>query len=313
MSRQTLALLLRIGLLACAAAVASGQQVADLEFQPPITAPAYPRGEGPLVLLDEAHHNFHTKDGRYAPFARLLERDGYVVQASTAAFAEATLPAGAVLVIANALHAEDLKSASTAMPSAFTPEEIVALEKWVRAGGSLFLIVDHMPIPSAAQDLAAAFGLEFSNGYAAAVPERGPDPIIFTHKNGLPPSPVRSGRKKSEVVLGVTTFTGSAFRAPESATPVLVLPKGSVSLMPTQVWHFGPDTPRIDVGGWLQGALLRHGQGRVAVFGEAAMFSAQRAGPKRHPAGFNSPIAPQNAQFLLNVLHWLSRTPGMPE
>jgi hypothetical protein len=56
----------------------------------------------------------------------------------------------------------------------------------------------------------------------------------------------------------------------------------------------------------LQGAVVRSDKGRVAVFGEAAMFSAQVSGPDRRPAGMNDPAAPQNAQFLLNVLHWLS-------
>jgi hypothetical protein len=37
------------------------------------------------------------------------------------------------------------------------------------------------------------------------------------------------------------------------------------------------------------------------------MFSAQVQGPNRLPMGMNDPAAPQNPQFLLNVLHWLSR------
>jgi hypothetical protein len=48
------------------------------------------------------------------------------------------------------------------------------------------------------------------------------------------------------------------------------------------------------------------GEGRVAFFGEAAMFSAQLAGPEQHPAGMNAPGAEENFQFVLNVLHWLS-------
>jgi hypothetical protein len=36
------------------------------------------------------------------------------------------------------------------------------------------------------------------------------------------------------------------------------------------------------------------------------MFSAQRAGAQRQPMGMNDPGAPQNAQFLLNVMHWLT-------
>lgn len=51
-------------------------QQADLSFEPSIPKPAYTQGEGPVVQIDEAHFNFHTVDGRYAPFAKLLRRDG---------------------------------------------------------------------------------------------------------------------------------------------------------------------------------------------------------------------------------------------
>ena len=53
--------------------------------------------------------------------------------------------------------------------------------------------------------------------------------------------------------------------------------------------------------------MKEYGKGRVAVFGEAAMFSAQLAGPERRPVGMNKPEAPQNPQFLLNLIHWLTR------
>ena len=80
------------------------QQVADTEYKPPIARPAYSPGKGPLVLLDEAHFNFHTATGRYLAFAELLRRDGYVVQGSTAKFTKEALQAAKILVIANALH-----------------------------------------------------------------------------------------------------------------------------------------------------------------------------------------------------------------
>jgi hypothetical protein len=54
------------------------------------------------------------------------------------------------------------------------------------------------------------------------------------------------------------------------------------------------------------GALLTFGKGRVAVFGEAAMFTAQVSGEQRRPMGMNMPTAAQNPQFLLNVMRWLS-------
>jgi hypothetical protein len=76
--------------------------------------------------------------------------------------------------------------------------------------------------------------------------------------------------------------------------------------MPEVAWQFSKLTPSMAASGMLQGAVVKFGKGRVAVFGEAAMFSAQVAGPSRSPMGMNDPTAPQNAQFLLNALHWLT-------
>ncbi len=85
----------------------------------------------------------------------------------------------------------------------------------------------------------------------------------------------------------------------------MTLGRNVVLLKPEIAWQFSQSTPRISAAGMFQGAAIRYGNGRVAVFGEAAMFSAQLAGPNRMPAGMNDPSAPQNAQFLLNVVHWL--------
>jgi hypothetical protein len=57
---------------------------------------------------------------------------------------------------------------------------------------------------------------------------------------------------------------------------------------------------------------MKVGHGRVTVFGEAAIFSAQLAGYKQ-PMGMNAPEAKQNHQLLLNVMHWLTRAEGMPD
>jgi len=53
------------------------QQIADTTYNPKITTPEYKPGNGPVVFIDEGHFNFHTKNGRYSSFSRLLERDGY--------------------------------------------------------------------------------------------------------------------------------------------------------------------------------------------------------------------------------------------
>src|SRR5579871_1259318 len=75
------------------------RQVLDTEFTAPLRGPAaFPRGEGPVVWIDEAHHNFHTAGGRYRPFARLLEADGFQVRANRAVLDRATLEQARVLV-----------------------------------------------------------------------------------------------------------------------------------------------------------------------------------------------------------------------
>ena len=286
---------------------ARAQQVSDPDFKPPIAQPAYPVGRGPVVLLDEAHHNFHTAAGRYLPFAELLRRDGYVVRASAGKFTKEYLKTGSVLVIANALHERNGDGDwSLPTPSAFTDEEIAAVADWVKAGGALFLIADHMPMAGAAAQLALTFGFRYSNGFAVDGTSQGP--MIFKLSDGsLKEHAITRGRRgRAEQVDAVATFTGSAFQAPKDAQSLFVLGDGVQSLEPAVAWQFDAQTKRIPVKGWLQGATLGFGKGRVAVFGEAAMFSAQLGGPERRPLGMNAPIARQNPQFLLNVMHWLS-------
>ena len=83
------------------ASIASAQQQADLEFNVSVADPAYSKN-GPRVLFDEAHHNFHTYDGRYKPFVELLLNDGYRVIRSRQPFSKKSLDSFKVLVIANA-------------------------------------------------------------------------------------------------------------------------------------------------------------------------------------------------------------------
>jgi hypothetical protein len=265
-------------------------------------------------VIDEAHHNFHTVGGRYQPFAELLRRDGYRVGGLATPLSEASLKGVNVLVIANPLHERNVDDWSLPTPSAFTPEEIAAVRAWVEKGGALFLIVDHMPFPGAAGELAKAFGVEFSNGYARpghSEPGAGPD--LFELGAGLEVSAVTRGRAPDEKVTRVATFTGSAFRPPKDAIPVLVFGAKSVSLETKKAPGVTPDAPQVQIEGWCQGAIAKVGMGRIAVFGEAAMFSAQLAGPDQLPMGMNAPEAMQNHLLLLNVMHWLTKTKGMPD
>lgn len=274
------------------------QQVADPDFKYEDLIPRYAEGERPVVLIDEAHNNFHTREGRYAPFAKILGDYGFNVGSLTESISAKTLKGVSLLVISNPIHESDLGAWVLPNPSAFTKDEVAAIKKWIKQGGRLFLIADHMPFGGAAKGLAQAFGFEFGNGFARNPEVRGWD--YFTKGD--------QSLAEHEVTKGidqVATFTGQAFTIPEEAEGLIRFPKGYISLRPDTAWRFNPQTPRIDIEGQYQGAVLQYGKGKLAVFGEAAMFTTQLAGEQQFKVGMNARGAEQNAPFLVNVLDWL--------
>jgi hypothetical protein len=303
-------------ILLLAPVTVTGQQRPADSYKPDVPRPAYRSGEGPVVLFDEAHHNFHTVDstvafdgshdevlikGRYHPFAELLRKDGYVVESNKSLFTAQLLSRGDIVVIANALAGEDVYDWSLPNEAAFQTSEVDELERWVRRGGSLLLIADHQPWPAAAAALAERFGVLFNNGLI--------DELSFRRIDGsLRDHPIARGRTPDERIDSVQTFSGQAFRPRPGVKidPLLVIGRNQQLIL-----HWNPfeeitnSVPHIRADGMLQGAVARIDSGRVAVFGEAAMFTAQ-AEDDGTPFGINSPQAPQNEQFVLNVLHWLS-------
>lgn len=284
---------------------AHSQQVADSLFRPPLPKPTFKASAGPVVGIDGGHHNFHTADGRFYPFASLLTRDGYRVVPLSGPFTPQGLKQLDILVIANALNERNVEDWSLPTPSAFTDEEIAVVERWVRDGGSLLLIADHMPFGGAAEAMAAAFGFQFSNGFAMDSLMGGL--VAFRRRDGsLRGDQITDGFAPGDRVDSVRSFTGQAFTGSQGVTPILVLPPGTTSLLPAVAWQFDSTTKRLAAGGALQGATALRSKGRVAAFGEAAMFTAQLAGPGRTPMGMNSPEAPQNFRLVLNLLRWLA-------
>lgn len=277
----------------------AAQQVPDTSFRPVVDGPAHPPGTGPRVLIDEGHFNFHTVDGRYGAFAGLLRRDGFRVAAHRGRFTAASLQEADVLVIANALG-DDGPWVLPARP-AFTDEEVAAVRQWVEAGGALLLIADHMPFPGSNLAMGRAFGVEWTDGFVMRNPEES-GIMTFRRADGS----LRAGPLPP--LDSVRAFTGSGFRLRGPGEPLMIVGAGVRDYQPQRAWEFTADTPAPSAEGMLLGALLQRGRGRVAVFGEAAMFSAQLAGAARTPMGFNNPEAPLNAQFALHVVRWLGRT-----
>jgi hypothetical protein len=285
---------------------ALAQQVPDLGADITVRRPAFAQKAGPVVAIDGGHHNFHTIYNRFAPFAALLGQDGFRVTGFSKPFNARTLSGINILVIANALNGANQDHWVLPTPSAFTPAEIAAVKTWVSGGGALLLIADHHPFAGAASDLAAAFGFRFVNGFALDDPIRASD--IFTVENGtLKDDVITRGRNADEAIASLATFTGSAFKAPPGARPIIAFPRTFLVLTPAIAWDFSATTPRRPAFGYLQGAVMPVGKGRLAVFGEAGMFSAQvDAHDRAVKIGFNAPEARQNKQFVLNVAHWLA-------
>ena len=196
-------------------------------------------------------------------------------------------------------------------PSAFSEAEITILREWVGEGGALLLVLDHFPMPGAAQELAAAFGIEISNGLAAdgallaeqvvaQAIEQGAGNVVFERtEGGVADDPITNGRTPGQCVDAFGFFAGSAFRLPPAGRSLLTFGSSFVSLLPAVMWQFSETTSREDIGGWSGGGVLRVGQGRVAIYGELGIFATGAGFHERNPEL-------QNPQLFMNTLHWLS-------
>ena len=293
--------------VALAAMGTTAQQSGDPNYEFDITDPAFARGQGPRLCFDEAHHNFHTADGRYAPFARLLYADGFDVEPSSERFSETSLAACDLVVIANAVGEDNSAEWTYPHPSAFDRTELEAVLRWIEAGGRLLLFADHAPMAGAARDLGAMLGIAMIDGYATG----GSNPDVFRLDDGtLRNHDILMGRVPDERVTRVATFTGQAVKLTDGWQPLLVFGEDArMRLSLPQGFQQGAyqDWPSFPIAGWAHGAVRTWRTGRVVFLGEAAMCTAQLAGPTSLPMGMNHPMADQNAQFCLNAVRWLAQ------
>jgi hypothetical protein len=276
-------------------------QRADTAFDVKIAHPAY-TSVHPRVVIDEAHHNFHTFSGRYNPFASLIANDGYQVSPNRDKFTPEALRKCEVMVIANALAGESMGSPGADKP-AFTDDECRAVRDWVNAGGALLLITDHSPFGVCSENLGKQFGVEMSKASVVdranvAADTRG---LLFSRdKQLVGDHPITRGRNVSERISRVKTFSGQGLKGPEGSTPLLNFATTAT---------VRDAKKQLSAHGQTQGLALKFGRGRVVVLGEAAQLSAQLVGLERTPTnmmGMNAPGS-DNRQFALNIMHWLSK------
>jgi len=285
--------------------VIHSQQSPDTAFSYIPDKPAYRYEKGSVIMVDKHHRNFHTLDNRYKPFGNLLRNDGYKLEDYDSTININYLNKCRILVIANAvdsLNDADKYTGQKFTPSAYTDDEISTLVKWVGGGGRLFLIADHMPMPGCIYKLGMAFGFEFQNCYAWDNRRR--EFELFYKSNGtFADNEITSG------IDTVVTFVGSGFKIPNGAKPIILLNENYTLLFPDNPGEFNDKTPFISGKDICQGAYMNFGKGKIVVFGEAGMFTAQIAGIGTDAVkfGFNSPEAHNNIPLIFNIVHWLDK------
>jgi hypothetical protein len=285
---QKLALLaiLISGLVAAATVVLNqlSNKVVDLDYEHTIKDVSHPTGQGPTVLVDASHHNHHKIESSYQPFANLLRADGYIVNSTGQTFEPAALNTTDVLVIASARRQ-------------IWPDQVAIIKNWVIDGGSLLLVVDHQPYTTPSIKFASEFGIELLDGTALYSGTDRKQPIVFSKKTGT-----LTDHSLLEGIETITTFSGTSFELNVPGEPLLIFTDGAV----VNKLLINKTSSNIDASGQLQGAVLKLGNGKVAVFSEAGMFTAQLSKYSRQPMGMNHPSAADNASLLLNVMRWLS-------
>lgn len=283
------------------AAKLSGQQLADPNFDARVANPAY-TSTHPKVLFDEAHNNFHTATGRYKPFVDLITNDGYQVSSNKEKFLSTLFQGNDVLVISNALGSSDTNPTARTSP-AFTADECNVVRDWVNAGGALLLIADHAPAGGAAANLAAVFGIDMSKAYTGDpmnFERKGLDVswIVFSRANGnLGRHVIFEGRNQAERINRVMSFTGQSLKGRGDSVALLKLSDKAYDVLDL---NSPAKASVVSAAGRAQAIAMTFGKGRVVVFGEAAMLTAQNVN-----FGMNYP-GNDNRQLVLNVMHWLT-------
>lgn len=289
--------------LVCAGVFGQGQRP-DPNFHAKVDDPVY-HGNGPIVLFDAAHFNVHTAEDDKG-LADLMTSNGYTVKPNQSRFTPEVLQGNQILIIINARAAGfDAPMTERAKP-AFKKEECEAVREWVRAGGGLLLSADHWPIGDAMEILSLEFGVSMGKGHTSDPVNSdtqlgGISTLVFSRENKLlGDHPVTRGRNDKERVNRIVAFTGQSLAGPKGSVAFMILGDTAYDESPP------PERKKSPATGRAQGIALEFGKGRVVVLGEAAMLTAQIAGPRNRPMGMSAPNN-DDRQLALNIMHWLSR------
>lgn len=285
--------------------IPQAQSVPDKSFNYNIQQPQYQPGADAYIAFDEQHNNPHTLKGVYFSFNKLLLADGYMLQPVREEITSTVLKKYRIYVTVNAIF--DPEHWDLPVQSAFNETEVDVILKWVKGGGSLFFITDHMPCGGSANSVASRFGFHLINGFALRndrQPEMFSKAAGTLHANILTNAP-------GATVDSIRIWGGTGFTIPNKATIISSLGAGYTIYTPAKVadiaYPIADSVARVSGKGFVNGAFMKYGKGRIVVFGDSAPFTAQLEGVGKDKRGMNHPDASQNVQLLLNIIHWLDR------
>jgi len=267
----------------------------------------------PVIVFAEGHNNFGDNRESFAgEMKQFLAREGFELRRYMGAITREALKGASILHTDNALASLNQDNWTLPTPSAFTSEEISVIYNWVHNGGALLMVIEHMPFGGSYEDLAKAFNVETSNGFA--VDERllssyseenisNAGWFVFSHENqSLGDHPTLAGRQPDERVLFLAADVGSAFRLPDRAISLMTFGSDAISVEPTVSWKFDSATPRRSVSGWSQGGVMKVGKGRLVVLGDNFLIIP----PSQLESEKEVVFGRYNPQFTVNVYRWLS-------
>lgn len=305
---KTIALLLSFSLMGITALSAAEWPMSnDPDFKTKVENPLYGKSEGPFILVDAAHMNFHVTQGFIDPFVSLAENDGYQVVVGTSQFTPDFLRSFKIVMIITALPFEFTSKTEVTTETTFTGDELDALHDWVKSGGSLLVFSEHAPFDQAINPLLNRFGINSSVGTIADPVHHDQDFgrdgwVVFSRDNGLLNSshPIANGRDETESINSAIAFGGSALSGSDYENVFRLSDTAENRQHPTGVGPQGMGDSMALAG--------EFGQGKILAFGDSNGFTAMNfegEGDQVLSLGMNTANYDWK-QLVLNSLHWLS-------
>lgn len=309
---RRLAVLLLV-VLATYAGVRVRTSVEPPPYSGTIASPLWSSG-GPAVLVDNAHWNAGTAEGRLRAFAGLLAADGYRVLPGANGTRAETLVDAKISVVVDPLGILGLARtwAGTVGASgmaffdddALLTQEIETTVQWVENGGSLLLVADPSPYARGSRGLAARLGVGMRERLVVDVGHAepaSPNWLVFSRETDLlGVHPILDGGADLPPVNRVVAFGVQALVPPADATPLLRLSPSAA-----EVARDGdPPTSGQPVAGLAAAVALERGRGRVVVLGDSHLLTVE-ATSTGALGGLGWPGS-HNERFTRAVMRWLA-------